>query len=239
MKNELKIDDVCYKLCEQNDTLKSQFYVTKDDNDNLIEFSLDCYFDENLESSEESSVSPSLCINNIDLSAKNIKDLNGFSFKVKTAEESYEREDTFYYYEHEPFENYTLTVNSYNDTTATFSIVGTAIIDGYSDPYKTKQIEAHCTLPVKIHIQKQELLRFNSKGINGKKIFASNYEFVFYKDMLVLLKGKDRIREIYYSNIKKIILEGSKATIICNNENVTIKNVANDVYNKIKNIINK
>ena len=145
MKNEIKIGNINYLL---SNSQKSLLYVHKDENNNIISISLECHLDRVLTDSEDENVLPSLTINNIDTSA--INSLVGFSYEVKTVEESYKREDTFYYYEHEPFENYKLVINDYNDDFANISIVGTAIIDGYSKPYKTKQIEFHCVLPVKI-----------------------------------------------------------------------------------------
>ena len=55
-------------------------------------------------------ISPSLCINPIDTDKKSAAELAGESFSVMTMEESSDREDSFYIYEHEPLVGYELKI---------------------------------------------------------------------------------------------------------------------------------
>lgn len=53
-------------------------------------------------------ISPSICINPIDTDKRSATDLAGESFSVMTMEESFDREDSFYIYEHGPLVSYQL-----------------------------------------------------------------------------------------------------------------------------------
>ena len=87
MKNNLKIGDILYKLKNDSlDNLNNYLSVEKDDDDNILSIYLECYFDETINSSEPVSVEPSIIINEIDLSSKKLKSLDGFTFEVESAE---------------------------------------------------------------------------------------------------------------------------------------------------------
>lgn len=180
MNNEIKIGEVVYKLKDtKNAFTESMLYVTKDELNIIKSVSLECFFDENINSGEEFSVSPYINIADIEIK-KEIKDLTGFTFEVKTPEESYEREDEFCYYEHEPFENYVLKINSYNEQNANVTLTGVGITDGYSKPCKTKSFEMNCTLPVKLNLEKNELLNITLSEVSGiNKLLKPKYDFIF------------------------------------------------------------
>ena len=54
---------------------------------------------------------------------------------------------------------------------------------------------------------------------------------------LKILKGKgiakDLIGQVNYNCIKEVTLKDSKVTIVCNTNDITIKGVTNDMFNKI------
>ena len=125
---------------------KTAFFVSE--NNNTIEFSIDISFKANEFDGEY--ISPSLDINFIETSAKTLEELIGISFEVKNIQESDEREDSFYIYEHEPFEQYEVSIISIEDDKAYIKCNGIAIVDGYSNPYKSAKFEFNEWLPIKI-----------------------------------------------------------------------------------------
>ena len=72
----------------------------------------------------------------------------GKSFKIETIEASDEREDTFYIFEHEPLENYELTLLEIQNDTMHISCTGIAVIDGYVEPYIIGKFKIDCWLPI-------------------------------------------------------------------------------------------
>ena len=238
MKNEIKIGNIAYPLINSDNSYRnSLLYVDKDENNNIISISLECYFDTAKKDSED--IEPSLIINTIDMKPTNT--LKGFNFEVKTAEEADDREDTFYYYEHEPFENYKLIINDYDDKKANISIVGNAIIDGYKDPYENKKIELNCELPVKI--TKKPQLKFNAKSNKiPLRFLATKSKFVFYDNRLEIYRKSKLIKTIKYEEINEIkIKKNVKNTVLINytNDKLNIYKVSDEICTKIKNIINK
>ncbi|MEG0593322.1 MAG: hypothetical protein RR512_08395 [Coprobacillus sp.] len=139
---KLILDDVLFKI--DSKTRDTAFFITKDAAG--IKYSFDCSFEEN--EFWEDQISPSICINSIKTEVKNIEDLVGQCFEINDIREADKREDTFYVYEHEPLENYKLKVLEIKDDKAHIVCSGTAIIDGYAEPYTSTKFELDCWLPI-------------------------------------------------------------------------------------------
>ena len=137
----LILDGILFELnTESRDTAFFSY------NDDGYEFSIDCYFHANTFMDEE--ITPYLCINAIPIDSDNLEAVIGKTFEVKTIEEAVIREDTLYIFEHEPLENYKLTVIEFENDRAHIKCSGTAVTDGYARPYKTAEFELDCYLPV-------------------------------------------------------------------------------------------
>lgn len=93
-------------------------------------------------------ISPSICINPIDTNKKSIAELAGESFSVMTIEESWDREDSFYIYEHEPLVDYELKILEIRNNKAHIKCSGTLIVDGYAKPYTKEKIEIDSWIPI-------------------------------------------------------------------------------------------
>ncbi len=146
---ELLLDKTNFELNSR--TRGSAFFVHIDDEENGLEYSIDCSFKENNFQGE--SVNPSLSINPIETNAKNIQELVGKSFTVDTIEEADEREDTFYIFEHEPLERYELKILEIKNDRAHIRCTGIAVVDGYADPYTTAEFKIDCWLPIVTNIK--------------------------------------------------------------------------------------
>lgn len=75
-------------------------------------------------------------------------ELIGTSFSVTAIEESYNREDAFYIYEHEPLVNYTSKILEIREDKAHIKCCGTLIVDGYAKPYTEEKFEIDSWLPM-------------------------------------------------------------------------------------------
>ena len=93
-------------------------------------------------------ISPSLCINPIDTDKKSVAELAGESFSVMTMEESCDREDSFYIYEHEPLVDYELKIFEIKTNKAHIKCSGTLIVDGYAEPYTKEKFEIDSWIPI-------------------------------------------------------------------------------------------
>ena len=93
-------------------------------------------------------ISPSFCINPIDTDKKSVAELAGESFSVVTMEESCDREDTFYIYEHEPLVGYELKILEIKTNKAHIKCSGTLIVDGYAEPYTKENFEIDSWIPI-------------------------------------------------------------------------------------------
>lgn len=142
IEQELLLNGISFEL--NTKTKDTAFFISE--KDAALEYSFDCCFHRNIFRGE--NIAPSICINPIVTSIKNIEDLTGEYFEIKTVEEAQEREDTFYTFEHEPFENYKLTIVEVRDDRIHMKCAGTAIIDGYAQPYETAPFELDCWLPI-------------------------------------------------------------------------------------------
>lgn len=140
----LILDGISFEL--ESETRDSAFFVFESDEGDGLEYAVDCLFKENDFRGEE--VSPGLCINCIETTAKSIPELVGESYSVENIEQSDEREDTLYIYEHEPMESYHITVLEIKNDKAHIKCEGVAIIDGYAECYETAQFSIDCWLPV-------------------------------------------------------------------------------------------
>lgn len=130
---------------EINDT-ESIFYIDNK-NENGLSFALDVdckpaeYDGENVE--------PSICINYFKTNAKSIQDLNEIEVFVNSLEESNEREDTMYLFEHEPFEKYSLKILENKDGRVRVFCKGVAVTCGYSEPYISAPFELDAWINIK------------------------------------------------------------------------------------------
>ncbi len=97
---------------------------------------------------DQEEVSPSININTIVTQAKTIEDLKGFEFEVADVEESDERQDRFYLFNHEPFVELKLKIVDINADFATISCRGIAVLDGYENPMLTAPFELKEKLPI-------------------------------------------------------------------------------------------
>ena len=93
-------------------------------------------------------ISPSFCINPIDTDKKSVAELAGESFSVVTMEESCDREDTFYIYEHEPLVGYELKILEIKTNKAHIKCSGTLIVDGYAELYTKENFEIDSWIPI-------------------------------------------------------------------------------------------
>lgn len=97
---------------------------------------------------EGGDILPSLCINPIDTDKKSIEKLAGEFFLVMTMEESCDREDSFYIYEHEPLINYELEILEIRTNKAHIKCNGTLVVDGYAEPCTKEKFEIDSWIPV-------------------------------------------------------------------------------------------
>lgn len=127
--------------------------------DNTLEVTMEVHFksntvnwgiidDEDDEEFEE-EVDPAFHLNFFPTKFKTPQDLVGYSFQVDSLEEAYEREDSFYFGEHEPLEKYKLDVLAIEGDKAHIRCEGVAVTDGYADPYKTAEFKLDCWLPIR------------------------------------------------------------------------------------------
>ena len=82
------------------------------------------------------TIAPSICINPISTDKNSAAKLIGESFSVITIEESDDREDSFYIYEHEPMISYKLKILEIRNSKAYIKCSGILIVDGYAEPYE-------------------------------------------------------------------------------------------------------
>lgn len=121
---------------ELNDCEDTRLYIFESDEyDDTITISFDLMFRKNIFDGEK--VAPCICISEHETHKNEISELVGDTYSVESPEEADEREDTLYIYEHEPFERYSLKILEVSGKMVHIQIEGTAITDGYSEPYKT------------------------------------------------------------------------------------------------------
>ncbi len=140
---ELNLNGTFFELDTSN--RQSAFYIFDDDEEGLA-YSVDCSFTKNDYGQER--VTPGLNLGTIGTSARTIEDLAGMTFEVGSIREADEREDLFYLFEHEPIVDYKLAVSEISNGRAHITCRGTAVEDGYADPYTTVPFEIDCWLPI-------------------------------------------------------------------------------------------
>lgn len=138
----LKIAGVLFE--ENLETRDTAFFFDEEDGEFSIALNID-YLDNNFEGE---NCSPSLDISFFEIENSEISQLIGKSFSVADIETAQEREDTFYLFEHEPLEEYTVTILEIKDKKIHIACKGTAVTDGYADPYQTAPFELDCWLPI-------------------------------------------------------------------------------------------
>lgn len=106
-----------------------------DEYDDTITISFFVDFEKGVLNGEK--VAPVININDHETHKSGISEIVGEVYSVDSPEEADEREDTLYIYEHEPFERYSLEILEVSGEMVHISIDGTAITDGYSEPYQT------------------------------------------------------------------------------------------------------
>ena len=87
------------------------------------------------------TIAPSICINPISTDKNSAAELIGESFSVMAIEESDDREDSFYIYEHEPIVSYKLKILEIRNSKAHIQCSGILIVDGYAEPYEQGKIQ--------------------------------------------------------------------------------------------------
>ncbi len=129
------------------DDTESIFYIDNK-NENGIRFALDV----DCQSAEYDGwdLAPSICINFFNTNAKNIHDLIGIEVFVNSLEESDDREDTLYLFEHEPFEKYSFKILESKDGKVHVFCKGVAVTDGYSEPYISAPFELDAWIRVNL-----------------------------------------------------------------------------------------
>ena len=132
IKLALILDGVLFEL--NTESRSTAFLIHNDENE--YEFSFDCSFHANTFMDEE--ITPSFCINAISIDLDYAESIINKTFEVKNIEEAMKRKDTPYVFEHEPLENYKITVVKFKNDRAHIKCTGTA---DYTIPYKTAKFE--------------------------------------------------------------------------------------------------
>lgn len=138
----LSLENITFEL--NTKTRDTAFFIH--DGTNGLEYMMDCTFREGAYDGCE--ITPYFCINSIETTAVTKEELVGISFSIHSIEEADEREDSFYVFEHEPLEQYHLQILEIKNEKARIHCRGTAIVDGYANPYVTKNFEIDCWLPI-------------------------------------------------------------------------------------------
>lgn len=143
---ELNLNGVIFEL-DKNIRRENKFYIFESDEyEGMITVSMNVYFQK--KEYENEIVSPSISINEHETNVSEVEKLIGQCFKVDTVEEADEREDTFYMFEHEPMEKYEFKILEISEMKVHIQIKGTAIVDGYTQPYKTADFSGDFWLPL-------------------------------------------------------------------------------------------
>lgn len=122
------------------------FIFPNDAKGQFLDIALDISFCDNQYEGEQ--LAPSLCINYFQTKAQKLADLKNLTFKIESIEEADEREDSFYIYEHEPFEYYECMIVEIGEVDIRVKINGKCISDGYATPYKTETFTVDGWLPI-------------------------------------------------------------------------------------------
>lgn len=184
--NILKIGNVNFSLINEKSSLDLDV-----ENGKITECSLFCKFNGNEYDGIE--VFPNIEINNIVVLKDKIEDLVGNLFELNDVNLSYERDDSFYLYESEPFESYKINVLEIDNVSAHILISGIGITDGYSEPYKVDKFIADVNIPVKIHnitLEEEISKAKNDAERNAKKkkiLMKLLYFFIFFILYIIII----------------------------------------------------
>lgn len=126
------------------DESESCFYIDREND--MIQFSLDISTKDKEYHNEKHA--PSIDIRWFETRKNDISELIGMEVTVSTIEESDEREDTFYLYEHEPFVKYRLNIINTHNESIHISMKGIVVEDGYAKPYTTETLDIDCWLRI-------------------------------------------------------------------------------------------
>lgn len=143
MKGTLNLGDNIYKVKSDNTKL---YLFQSHTCEGTLTIGVDISFQDG--KYDNIDVSPFICINEHETNVKDLNQLVGMTFEVKSVDEADEREDTFYLFEHEPLQNYQMTVIEIKGSEIHLEIKGIAITDGYAEPYKSENFLVDCWLPV-------------------------------------------------------------------------------------------
>lgn len=141
----LLLKDVPFKTDRK--TKETGLFVFENDNSKL-DFSIGISFKSNVFEGEP--ISPYLVIDSVETSIKAVEDLTRVKFKINNTQISDYREDTFYIYEQEPFEQYELSIVDIKDKMAYIKCSGTVGIYGYSNTCKSTKFELNSRIPIVI-----------------------------------------------------------------------------------------
>lgn len=144
MKGTLNLGGNIFEVRDCHET--RLFIMESDEEEGTLTLSVDIWFNDGEYDGED--VGPSICINEHETGVSDISQMVGTVYSVDNIEEADEREDSFYLFEHEPMENYTLEITEIKDNEAHIVIKGTAVTDGYADPYQTSEFSIDCWLPI-------------------------------------------------------------------------------------------
>lgn len=188
--NYLKLGNNNFKLIVNESSLLI-YYL----DDKITECYIECKFDEGEYAGLD--VFPNLEIGDIPVSKNKIEELTGTLFEMNDVNESFERGDSFYLTESEPFINYKVDILEIDNTMAHVLINGICITDGYSKPYKTDNFIVDAIIPIEICESKKvvgtkktittrnsdekyvNLFMFTLFGlIGGYYVFWSFYQFI-------------------------------------------------------------
>jgi len=157
--NYLKLGENTFELKEN----KSSFSIKYDDK-NFISINIDISFEDG--EYNDLDVSPNIEINNIKTSTNKLNDLKGILFEINDVNESYDRGDSFYLYESEPFVKYKIEILEINELNAHIKLNGIGITDGYSKPYKTENFTVDAIIPIRIYNNNPNMSKEENKTTN-------------------------------------------------------------------------
>jgi len=134
-------------IFEVEEGIETRLYIKEsDENEGTIAISMEISFESGEYEGED--VCPSIYIRWHETGAADFRELVGRTFAVDNIDESDEREDIFYLFEHEPMEKYQAAILEIKGNEAHIAISGVAVTDGYSDPYKTADFAIDCWLSI-------------------------------------------------------------------------------------------
>lgn len=209
----LKLGENYFKLKENKSSLSIEY-----NDKNFISINIDISFEEG--EYNDLDVSPHIEINNIKTSANKLDDLKGILFEINDVNESYDRGDSFYLHESEPFVKYKIEILEVDEQNAHIKLNGIGITDGYSKPYKTENFTVDAIVPIKIYnndsnkIKQQETNHLKKNNKIKKDKFKSLVGITLFGLMsglmsIILLMNFTKEHNIVYLFVSILMLLGS------------------------------